>query len=275
MTRFYLNNVAAAVTPSGVQGSWDDSASLVTKQIDLVKANTSATSVSVAETSASNTYRVALYRGVTPTIDAQTISGTIDVGIIVDEVTSAASDFYTSLHVYVMKPDGTVRGTLLANYSENTTNEWLFGGSSWGKHLQSAQTLSSVVASAGDRIVAEIGYIARNSVTTSFSGQLYYGGNAYNIDQSGTTGPVDTPPAFPWIEFSGAIAMEATGDLQLAQLAVEAAVSAASPNVRVSQVVAESLAYVASPAAQVSQVVVEVLLQPGVALGRSMVVIAG
>lgn len=278
VTRLYLNNSVAGATPAAFRGAWNDTASAVTKDVATSKVASSITSISVAEVSATNPYAVCLYRGVSAPIDAQTVDGTVNLNVLVDE-SSASADMAYALHIYVMAPDGSVRGTLLTDYLDASGNEWVSNfGTGGTRALNAAQTLTSVATTAGDRIVVELGYVARNSVTTSFTGKLFYGGTLYNQDATGTgLTSQSTPPPFSWIEFSDTVAFEAVGDLRVSQVVAEVAYTHDAPDTRVSQVVAETIIRYPTPTVQVSQVVVEVLLKQSVvtAVGRSQVVIAG
>lgn len=142
-----------------------------------------------AESVATNPYRVYLGALVSPPLKAQTISGTINFVIGALE-TNADANFYWRIHVWVFNPhgssvDGTnFRGTLLNQYEENTTNEWPTTAA--GTSLQSDQTMSSLAIENDDMVIIEIGYISRNSHTTSRTGSYYLG--------STTTAPPGATP---------------------------------------------------------------------------------
>ena len=86
--------------------------------------------------------------------------------------------------MYVVSNNGaTIRGALLTNNAENTTNEFPTTAQGWG--AQSAKTLTAVTAQDNDRIVIEVGYIARNTVTTSYTGTLWYGGTGADLTVAG------------------------------------------------------------------------------------------
>lgn len=199
-TRLYLVATEPPVIPGAVRGVWDDTSGYTDCALDTAKAGATHNR-SVAETNTSTTWDVLLLRGVSAPLDAQTIDGTYNCAIGVSEGNISA-DFYWHQHVYVMAPDGSVRGTLLSDYAENTSNEW--PNTTAGRALQSDQTLSAVAAQAGDRIVAELGYIARNSSATSFTGTIQFGGVGATDQSAG--GAAGNPP---WIEFSDTITFSA------------------------------------------------------------------
>lgn len=220
-TRLYLTNKTAPYTPATLRGAWDDTGGQVTRALDPVRARGGEiTFVSRAETNASPTWDVLLYRGVSGPLAAQTISGTIDVLIGVVESSFADSDFYWHVHLYVTQGDSdTPRGDLLTDYVENTTNEW--NTTAQGYALQSAQALSSLAVSAGDRLVVELGYIARNVLTASRVGALWYGTQRPGdlVDGDLTLGGDETTLAGHLI-FSSAISEDAVA-VRLSQMVVE------------------------------------------------------
>src|ERR1044072_6240513 len=181
-TKFYLANRAPAFTPTNFRGTWNDTGGQFTGALEVEKddgGNISGTSRN--ETSATNPFDVLLYRGVSGPLEAQTISGTLDVVLGVFEGITSGSICY-KLHLYVTVGDSdTVRGTLLSNYAETTSNEWtvdttFFDGRNLpGRALSSAQTLSSLAVTAGDRLVLEIGYTALNSTTAAKNGAIHFG----------------------------------------------------------------------------------------------------
>lgn len=174
-TQLYVSATAPSYTPSTKRGAWDDSASTVVGSLDTTKINGGAiASKGVAETNTSPTWDVLLARFVSGPLAAQTIAGTVDVILGVYE-SNAAADMSYHLHIYVTQGDSdTPRGTLLTDYVD-PANEWGTSNLTAGKALQAAQSLSSLAVSKGDRLVVELGYIARNSVATSYTGTLYYG----------------------------------------------------------------------------------------------------
>ena len=219
-TKLYLTNRTAPFTPTNVRGTWTDTVNLVTRALDPSKSDGGSRAV-VGRTDSvtTNPFDALLYRGVSGPLDAQTISGTIDVCLGVNE-TNASADMCYKIHVYVTVGDSdTVRGTLLSNYAETTANEWSVdaggtgaGTSLAGRQLASAQTLSSLAISAGDRIVVEIGYHALNSVSTSFTGWLNYGtvsGTDLRVFDDITTGTTNQSTHAGYITFSSSISEEA------------------------------------------------------------------
>jgi hypothetical protein len=295
-TRFYLHNVAAPYTPATIRGAWDATASAVTKALDTAKRPTSAiTYVSIAETSTTDEWDVLLGRFVSGPLKAATIgTGTVDVMLGVYQNSLSANDHY-HLHIFVTAGDSdTVRGTLLSDYREAAgVNEWTNSLSANGKALNSAQALSSVAVSDGDRIVVEIGYTARNTSATSYNGRLYYGagsdGQAGDLTASGdgstfrgyiqfsedlgggpsTVGRVtqgaaeigideDVTPAARVAQGAVEVVIESTGDAQrVTQVVVEYPFTRTATTERLSQLVVEVLSPVVVPS-RLTQFLVEI-----------------
>lgn len=137
-----------------------------------------------------------------------------------------------------MKTDGTSRGTLISDYVEAA--EFATSLNTGGRALAAVQTLSSLAVSAGDRIVVEIGYRATNSVSTSFTGTLAYGGTAdegVTEGDAGQLGNLNGNNVASWIQFVSGITLTPP-DVRVSQIVAEV-VTAPPSYVRVSQLVAE------------------------------------
>lgn len=261
-TRFYLHNDAAPYTPATIRGAWDASGSAVTKRVASGRfPATEMTYVSVAETSTTDEYDVLLYRGVTAPLAAGTIgTGTVNVLLGIYE-SNAAANLHWHLHIYVTQGDSdTPRGTLLTDYREAAgTNEFGTSSSAAGMDLNAATALSSLAISAGDRLVIEIGYTARNTSATSYNARLAYG---CPVDLAELTHGDAYQAGVGYVEFSEDLP---TVDTRATQVVGEALYAQAA-TVRVSQVVAELLAPVVV-ATRVTQLVAE-LLTPTVVESR-------
>lgn len=179
-TRLYLNNSPAFSAPS-IKGAWDAVADDRVISLSPVKFGAVITTNNETESVGTAPYNVLLARGVSTRLQAQSIAGYLDVILGIGENDASAMLFW-HLHAYVTVGNtDVVRGILLDNYVEDTTNEWpVFSstGTGQGKTLQFAAPLNPVSALSGDRIVIEFGYVARNVVTTSFTGRIFYGTSA-------------------------------------------------------------------------------------------------
>lgn len=194
--RYYIQNAAAGYDPATERGAWDDTASHVVKKLSKTKSG-SVAQVTVAETSSVNDYDVLLLKAVTdPLVSNKTISGTMSWCLGIKE-TSLSANFYYHVHVFVTQGDtDNVRGTLLSNYIGAA--EWSADtGGPWGLAVTD-QAISAVNAQTGDRVVIEVGYRAKNTSTSSFSGVVAYGGTSSTDLTDGAL--ASSNPG--WIEFS-------------------------------------------------------------------------
>lgn len=225
----YIQTGAPAYTPATVRGAWDDTGGAVVRRGDPAKTGGGAiTSVSRAETNATTEYDVLLCRVVGPPMAAQTLSGTINVLLGVRE-SGVDANFHWHLHVYVTQGDSdVVRGTLVNNYREAAgVNEW--PTTATGIDFDDSGSppnevaLSSLAVSAGDRLVVEIGYTARNTVTTSYTGYLNYGTESGGLPAPDLAhGGTDVTTKAGRIVFSNAITDTEPGN-RIAQLQVATA----------------------------------------------------
>ncbi|MBI3778343.1 MAG: hypothetical protein HY274_05445 [Gammaproteobacteria bacterium] len=198
-TRFYMQNAAPDVTVATHRGAWDVTGSVLQRKLARTKSGAIATKA-VAEASATNNYDVLMLKFVSePITAAQTITGTLN-WIVGDQESSNNMNANWHVHAYVTQGDtDNLRGTLITDYTEAAgTNEWPTTAVGDTPNGAAAVALSSVAVSANDRIVIEAGYVARNSVTTNYTGTLWYGGtSATDL----TAGGDET--SFPgWWEFS-------------------------------------------------------------------------
>jgi hypothetical protein len=260
-TKLYLTTQAAGYTPATFRGAWDDTAGSVTRALDSAPGTDTLTTVARAEAVTTAEYDVLLYRGVSAPLAAQAISGTVNCVVGLQEA-HVNANFHWHLHVYVTQGNtDTPRGTLLTNYREAAgVNEWPTSTLVLGTALTAAQTLSSLAVSAGDRIVVEIGYASRNTVSTSWAGTLRYGASRALGDLA--VG-VDSTQGNGFLTFSNAIT-EVAVDARVSQLAVET-LSSGPVEARVSQFVVETLTPVSVPV-WISQFVVETLTPTTVVL---------
>lgn len=221
-TKWYFTSVVPGTIPSAstVEGAWDTKFGTASspdfggrfRDIGLYPFKTSGVrdgvnSDGLGENTATSPWRVIVDRATSLPLAAQTISGTVNMVCFAWE-TDAAADLFWRLHIYVMAPDLSVRGTLLSNYEEST-NEW--PTTSTAIALASAQALTSVTVQDGDRLVVERGYIARNASTTTYRGWLQRGTTNFSGTQlpDTTLGSTSSNTTVGYIEFSNAINIQA------------------------------------------------------------------
>lgn len=200
-TRIYLSTTAAGYTPSNYRGSWQDTGDAVTKALltsKTVTPDTSNTFVTANhDTPAAPTRDILCFRGVSaPLASATTISGTVTGVIQANGGIFADHAMRHHVHVYVTAGDtDTVRGTLLTDYIDSTTWSGL-----QGQEIP-AQTMSSVSASAGDRIVVELGARTTQTAVPTFE---YWARIGYKdmINVSDATHHDGNSESVSWLEFS-------------------------------------------------------------------------
>lgn len=195
-SRMYFSRVSSGVTPTQ-QGAWDDTAGLTRGSLSRTKDVNADAIISRAETNASATWDVLLGQWIGAPLDtAQTISGTFDMAISALE-SNADAEMFLHVHVWVSQGDtSTPRGTLLTDYIDTHELPTTEAGVAITQ-----QTLSSVSASVGDRIIVEVGYQAQNSITTSRTGRVRHGSNDATDQSAG-----DTTNSHPgWCEFGNTI----------------------------------------------------------------------
>jgi hypothetical protein len=207
-TRFYLPSTGAAAVSPGFDSSWEltsqaDRVAMVTTKIASVM-----TDKQVDKTDATATIDMLVRQYVSDVIDAQTISGNVKGQIRVMQTVSGGSDHYAQMLLKVVSGDGSVvRGTLLAHNVAAISSEFVLSMTNRRFPRGGSTALTNVVASAGDRIVAEIGYRGNNALTNRSS--IFSLG-----DDSGTDLPEDettTAANNAWIEFSNTIAFGGGG----------------------------------------------------------------
>lgn len=199
-TRLYLHATAAPSVSPGYAG-WGDTGGAVRRTMAVARQNSSLTNFAPAEAVTTSNYNVLLAQFVSaPMTYAGTLSGTIN-GVARLLESSTNMNAYSQIVVKVVSGDGaTLRGTAVTF----TTS----GGTEWPtttaarRYLTLTQNraLTDVAYNAGDRLVVELGYCARNTSSTSFTGTMRFGdptaGADMGLSESGTTDEV------PWLEFS-------------------------------------------------------------------------
>jgi hypothetical protein len=275
MPKLYLSSGQAGYVPATIRGGWERTTDHLARAMfispDAAELG-APQSVTSAESSASANFDVLLLRGVSAPLAANwTFSGTLNLMLAAAESLNDA-DFAYYLHVFVTQGDSdTVRGTLLANYADPSTNEWA-QTTATGKALSATQSLSSVAALTGDRIVAEIGYRAYNTITGSRTGTLFYGGNGSDLASGG-----GSSSGVGFLNFSDAFTLVDNATLRVSQVAVETLYRPSNAALRISQLAVEALIHPV-PALRVSQAAIEVLRTNGTVISASqqggMIVVA-
>lgn len=267
-TRFYINNSAALFVPATTKGAWDAVPSARAFMMGTTKFGNLITSVGESEAVATAPYSTLILRGVSSKLQAQTIAGHLDVAFGVSEQFSSAGDFFWHLHVWVTQGDtDVVRGTLLNNYLENSTNEWPSG---WpnppATALQAPPNLTSVNALAGDRIIVELGFVSRNISTNNITGIIYYGtqiGNIFNPADDLITGDTAVNTKAGYLDFDQTILFAPVQEAIIHQVVQSVDVTPATG--RLSHVVTQVVGVDPAPQ-RIAHIVVQVVQGLGTAL---------
>lgn len=217
--RFPPNGVSSSGAPA-FSSHWDNTASAVRRMLDTTGAEFgSQYGLAVAEISTSRQSLLVAQFQSKPLL-AQTISGTLK-GQLQCMESDAAADMALQVHVRVYNPtSGTDRGVLWApdktytavsatpgnaayEFATSKTNRKAPSG--WSG---SGVSLSSVAASNGDILLIEVGYRHCNTVSTSYTGTIYFGGYVSGGDLA--EDETSTSTATAWMEFSQDITFQGT-----------------------------------------------------------------
>lgn len=183
--QYYFTADPPPYTPPTFKGDWDDTASAETYRLDSTKTTADLTKFTIqhneaTETSTDPEWKVCLLRFVGGPLIAQTILGTMQMRVGAWQ-SDPAADLFFALHVYITQGDSDlVRGTLINNFSELVTSQNAWPTEPKGRDLILSAGMNGVTCQDNDRIVIEAGYIARNSVATSYAGALYFGTDYYS-----------------------------------------------------------------------------------------------
>jgi len=203
-SRFYLSATLAAAVSPGFESGWESTGSAQRRMMGNPSlASSTKTDLGVAETSTSGTFDVLIYQFVSePLAYASVICGPVG-GYIRSTESNIAADDRSQMVVKVVSGDGsTLRGTVIDFDASALTDEWPTTSASRRFPLAFAGSGTKgtpVSASAGDRVVVEVGYRAHNTSSTSRTGTLRAGHTVGGSDFT-TTGT--TTDLNPWIEIS-------------------------------------------------------------------------
>ena len=275
MTKLYPSAVGVAYTPTTIRGAWEKTTghAICGMGAKDLSGLGGPLSIGSAETVSSADYDVLLLRCVSAPLAADhNFSGTLNLMMGVQE-SNAAADMAYYLHVFVTQGDtDNLRGTLLANYADPDTNEW--GTTALGKALSAAATLTAVAALTGDRIVVEIGYRSRNTVTTSRTGTIWYGGSGSDLTSGGAA-----DGGVGYFDFSDTFTLVDNPVLRVSQVAVETLRRPTEARLQVSQLAVETVRRATSGNLRLSQLAVEVVRRngspPSTGQGGMLIVVAG
>lgn len=191
--RMYLTNSAAPVS-TATAASWEQTTGSVQKLLGLNRGGSN-TTVTVAETSTSNTFDVLAGQWISPPM---TSSGTLKGAysyVMARSESDTAADFFSRVVIKVVSNDGTVLRGVASDAAANTLE---FTTTSQAATFTS-NIETPVAVQVGDRLVVELGARAQNVVNTSYSATFRYGGTSGDVESGDTT---LATTASPWINFA-------------------------------------------------------------------------
>lgn len=265
-TRFYLENDVTALSPAGGQptltpafdAAWGVTTNAVRRWLTTTKLGTTiANSAGYAETSAA-AVNVLFAQFISAPLAAQTISGTVKGQMRALENATDA-DGRAQVVIWVVKPDGSSRGTLLAADASALSSEFATSLTNRKFPLAaiSPATLTSTAVSAGDRLVVELGWRAHNVTATSKSATFSYGtSSGTDLAEDETT----TAANNPWLELSGTVTFDAVAG-RVTQEIAQVVGTDSSAGARVTQVAAQVVGADSTPAVRVTQLAVQVVAE--------------
>jgi hypothetical protein len=202
---YFTSQISDVTTAPTTRGAWDQDSSVIVPLRSTQQGTR--TSNAGSETSTTNNYDILLLKGVSPPISAAvTIDGNLDYGLSAAE-SAAGANSTTHIHVWVMAPDGSNRGTLITDNIFG--NEWATGtGTDSGSgESPAAIAMSSVSAQVGDRIVVEVGARNVNTSSSNFTMTMSYGGMGLSdITDGGSAANA------AWVDFGEDISFDETFD---------------------------------------------------------------
>jgi hypothetical protein len=193
-SRLYLSSTAAGYTPPTFKGDWDDTSESVTKKLVFTKADLSVSHAQAHESVTTAGWDLLNYRGVSDALTAQTISGTLSAMIVAYAGVFANHEMYWHIHLYATVGDSdSVRHTFISDYRENSGDGTRFPNAvNWGGYplgtddpltgVPDSIPLTSGAILTGDRLVIEIGVVARNTLGGTFHSSIGYGARADRSD---------------------------------------------------------------------------------------------
>lgn len=265
-TRLYPTNYSGTPFVPTTRGSWNAAPNqnrMMYAYKDQATIGGGPFATSESETSLTSPFKSGSFWFVGPKLDAQTVSGNFDT---VWAVRSTAADSMAvyAVHIYVVTPTNTVRGTLLSNYIEpnDIANYFPVGTNYYGHQLSAPQALTPVACLQGDRIIIEWGVGFYNTTSTSKNAGFVWGNDDTTTSDivDGEQSALATSP-WSWFEFSNDLVLSPT-EILVGQMRAETLVSPASPAIRTAQLMAEVISNPAAPEMRTSQVYVEVLTSP-------------
>ncbi len=259
-TRVYFDTSVPTVSPTA-DGSWEVTGSMVRRWLDIGKSDAhslESLAVATALNSPAGAVDALILQAVSaPLASNVTINGAISGQIRALE-NSATADLRLQCVIWVMKTDGTSRGTLIASNAGALSHEFNTALRNISVPLGGSTVPTSVAALATDRIVVELGYRKHENAATSRTGTLSAGNpNVSDLPVDETT----VTALAGWIEFATTLSFSAA-PLRVTQAEAVTAI-VPTPAARVSQAEASTV-LLPTPAARASQAMMQVAVSGAV-----------
>lgn len=196
-TKLYLTN---ANPPAGVSaytvGGWSATTGVAVRGL-YDEPSGSSTTASASETSSSSSWSNLLGHFTSePFLSDGTFEGDFTLVMGVRE-SSTSANFYGRIKVVIASNDGTSLRLAYDSGEGSVGSEWPTTAAA----RTFTGTVNPISVSAGERILLEVGYNARNTSTSTFTGYINYGGTSSTDLVSGNTGSsLTSRPG--WIEFT-------------------------------------------------------------------------
>lgn len=146
-------------------------------------------------------------RFITPTLDAQTLSGNFDLCLRVKVTDAAPAAMAYHLYGYITQGNTLTERTVIL---DNETDATAWNQTATYRQLNAPIALPSAAVTAGDRIVIEVGVVAspNDPGVTDNIGQMAWGTtDAFQIPLADAA-DTDTASAAAWMEFDGGLALQ-------------------------------------------------------------------
>lgn len=230
-TRLYTTSIPATLSPTVLAGQWNSTTGFVRRVLATV-AEGSAENITVGGGAAGPVNALNIQFHSSPLNGDQTISGAIKGRMLANE-SDAADNMYSNCAIWVMKSDGTSRGTLIAVDNAAITSEWSSLGVYTNRKFPrfSPVTPISVAALDGDRIIIEVGF-RKDSASTGRNGIIQCGTNGSDLPENET----QTASGTSWFEFTDTLSFTNASVGRVTQVQASVAVKGSPSIGRLTQV---------------------------------------
>lgn len=211
-TRFYLNTTGWAPLRPTPNAGWESTLAIedwTTRRIMYPWRMGSPSIHPFGIDNQAAVHDVLLAQYISEPLAAQTISGTIRAVVQALE-SNAAANIRSQMHAWVVKPDGTSRGTLTTFTTGALASEWNASTTVYRSAFfpvgSTGTTVTNVTAVAGDRIVIELGFRIHDTSATLYNARIRTGDGRFSSPGTNWDLPSDqtntTNTRNGWIEFS-------------------------------------------------------------------------